>query len=55
MDLYRLSEGTPEDLAPLNLDFVLKECKILEQGGSLISTKVFPSPFLVLPKLNQEP
>lgn len=26
MDLYRLSEGKPEDLEPLNLDFVFKEC-----------------------------
>jgi tRNA A37 threonylcarbamoyladenosine biosynthesis protein TsaE len=53
MDLYRLSEGTPEDLAPLNLDFVLNQCKILEQGVSLISTKVIPSPFLVYPSCTQ--
>lgn len=26
MDLYRLSEGKPEDLEPLNLEFVFKEC-----------------------------
>jgi hypothetical protein len=27
MDLYRLSEGKPEALGPLNLEYVLKNCK----------------------------
>lgn len=34
MDLYRLSEGKPEDLEPLNLDFVFKECISLVEWPS---------------------
>lgn len=31
MDLYRLSDGKPEALEPLNLEYVLKNCKWIHE------------------------
>ena len=38
MDLYRLSEGKEDDLSPLNLDFVMKECISLIEWPSRLGT-----------------
>lgn len=38
MDLYRLSEGKEEDLSPLNLDYVMKECISLIEWPSRLGT-----------------
>jgi len=42
MDLYRLSEGSPEDLEPLNLDFVLNHCISLIEWSSRLGKMMPP-------------
>jgi len=40
MDLYRLSEGKEENLSPLNLDYVMKECISLIEWPSRLGSMI---------------
>eukprot|EP00979_Chaetoceros_neogracilis_P004817 scaffold838_cov218-Chaetoceros_neogracile.AAC.17 len=42
MDLYRLAEGSPKDLEPLNLDFVLNNCISLIEWSSRLGEMMPP-------------